>query len=156
MTQELIRPTRQRPPGHPRGAAAATGRGLNLLARVSPRLAGRVAVELWRRPGRVATVHPDEQRVLDEARVATVGGEGRRVVTYAWGDGERPVLLVHGWAARSSRFADLVDLLLAEGWSPVAYDAWGHGGSRGPVRTILDHERVIAELGERHGPFQGA
>jgi hypothetical protein len=144
-----------RPAAAPVGAAAALGTALDALQVAAPHLAGRVAVELWRRPGRVATVHPDEQGVMDAARLATVGPEGRRVVTYAWGDGARPVLLVHGWAARASRFAAVVEALLADGWSPVAYDAWGHGGSRGPVRTILEHTRLIEALGERHGPFQG-
>lgn len=155
MTQspDLVRPTVPRPPT---GLAAALGATLDALARVSPALAGRVAVELWRRPGRPVPVHPDEERVLAQARLATVGPEGARVVTYSWGDGRRPVLLVHGWAARASRFADLVEALLADGYSPVAYDAWGHGGSRGPVRTILEHEKVIAELVERHGRFEGA
>ena len=40
-------------------------------ARVSPRLAGRLALELWRRPGRPAWSRPDERR---RAR----GGPGRR------------------------------------------------------------------------------
>ena len=152
-SQDLVRPTT---PSAPAGLAAGLGSTLDGLARISPRLAGLAAVELWRRPGRPAPVHPDERAVLAEARLATVGSEGSRVVTYAWGDGARPVLLVHGWAARASRFADLVTALLAEGLSPVAYDAWGHGGSRGPVRTILEHQRVIETLGERHGPFEAA
>jgi hypothetical protein len=33
----------------------------------------------------------------------TVGG--KRAVTYTWGDGDRPVLLVHGWESRASRSA---------------------------------------------------
>jgi hypothetical protein len=142
-------------PHAPTGLAAGIGTTLDALARVAPGLAGRAALELWRRPGRPAAVHPDEQPVMDAAHVATTGTEGRRVVTYAWGDGARPVLLVHGWAARASRFADLVSALLAAGWSPVAYDAWAHGASRGPARTVLDHQVVITALADRYGPFEG-
>ena len=61
------------------------------------------------------------------------------------------MLLVHGWGARASRFADLVSALLAGGYSPVAYDAWGHGATPGPVRTIPEHRVVIDELERRHG-----
>jgi hypothetical protein len=131
---------------------AAIGAGLNATARVAPGLAGRLALELWRRPGRPAVVRREERAVHDAARTSTVG-DG--VVAYAWGDGARPVLLVHGWGARASRFADLVTALRTAGHSPVSYDAWGHGATPGPVRTILEHRKVIAELEHRHGPFEG-
>ena len=143
-------------PAAPTGIAAGIGSTLQVLARVAPSLAGLVALELWRRPGRPALVGPDERTVMAAARVGVAGPAGHPVVTYTWGDGARPVLLVHGWAARASRFAALVDALLADGWSPVAYDAWAHGATRGPARTIPEHHAVITELAERHGPFEGA
>jgi len=65
------------------------------------------------------------------------------------------VLLVHGWGGRASRFAGVVTALLERGFSPVAYDAWGHGATPGQARTILDHQVVIDRLAERHGPFEG-
>jgi hypothetical protein len=131
--------------------AAVVGTALNATARVAPGGAGRLALQLWRRPGRPAAVRRDERAVHEAATRSTVG----RVAAYSWGDGDRPVLLVHGWGARASRFADLVTALVAAGHSPVAYDAWGHGASPGPVRTIPEHRVVIDELERRHGPFQG-
>ena len=130
---------------------AVIGTALNATARVAPGRAGRLALELWRRPGRPAVVRRDERAVHESAVRSTVG----RVAAYSWGDGERPVLLVHGWGARASRFADLVTALVAAGHSPVAYDAWGHGATPGPVRTIPEHRVVIDELERRHGPFEG-
>ena len=130
---------------------AVLGTALNATARVAPGRAGRLALELWRRPGRPAAVRRDERAVHAAAVRGTVG----RVAVYSWGDGARPVLLVHGWGARASRFADLVTALLAAGRSPVAYDAWGHGATPGPVRTIPEHRVVIDELERRHGPFEG-
>lgn len=147
MTQTETRPTARAT--HPR-----IGTGLDATARVSPRLAGRLALELWRRPGRPAPVRPAERAVHEAATTSYVDHRGR-VTAYAWGDGERPVLLVHGWGARASRYAELVTALLDRGYSPVSYDAWAHGSTPGPVRTILDHRVVIAALAERHGPFAG-
>ncbi|MFC7495479.1 MULTISPECIES: alpha/beta hydrolase [unclassified Nocardioides] len=134
---------------------AAVAAVLNTTARLSPRVAGRLALELWRRPGRPVGVRAGERAVHDAARVEVVEHAGSEVTTYAWGDGARPVLVVHGWGARASRFADVVAALLATGHSPVAYDAWGHGATRGPVRTILEHRAVVGELERRHGPFVG-
>lgn len=138
-----------------RAAPTAIGSTLNATARVAPGLAGRLALELWRRPGRPAPVRPGELEVHDAARSTTVEHPRGRVVSYAWGDGRRPVLLVHGWAARASRFADVVSALVGGGLSPVAYDAWGHGETPGSAGTILDHQAVIGELARRHGGFEG-
>jgi len=130
---------------------AAVGAVLNGTTRVAPRAGGRLALELWRRPGGPAAVRPEERAVHGAAVRGAVG----EVATYAWGDGDRPVLLVHGWGARSSRWAATVEALGAVGHSAVAYDAWGHGATPGPVRPITEHQDVIAELDRRHGPFSG-
>lgn len=138
-----------------RATHARVGAVLNATARVSPRVAGRLALELWRRPGRPGPVRPSERAVHEAATTSYVDHRGR-VTVYAWGDGVRPVLLVHGWGSRASRFADLVTALVDAGLSPVSYDAWAHGASPGPVRTIVDHQVVIAALAQRYGGFAGA
>jgi pimeloyl-ACP methyl ester carboxylesterase len=127
------------------------GTDLRTIGAVSPRLAGRLAFELWRRPLARGQVRAPEREVHAAARVEVVEG----VVTYAWGDGRRPVLLVHGWRSRASRYAAFVTRLLELGYSPVSYDAPGHGDSPGPIGSILDHQRIISGLEERHGPFEG-
>lgn len=139
-----------------RGPLAATLRTtLNGVALVAPEAAARLAFELWRRPGRRGQVHASERPVHETARVSIVEHQGRRVVTYAWGDGRRPVLLVHGWRSRASRFADLVAALLEQGYSPVSYDAPGHGSTGGRAGTILDHRAIIGALAQQHGTFDG-
>ncbi len=154
-TELSARSTSSSSPRHPGAAPALVGATVNAVSRVAPRAAGRLALELWRRPGRPADVRPEERIVHDAACRSVVEVAGTGVAAYAWGDAPRPVLLVHGWGARASRFGGLVTALLESGHSAVAYDAWGHGASPGPVRTILEHRTVIAELEERHGPFGG-
>lgn len=132
----------------------AVGSGLTATARVAPGVAGRLAFELWRRPGRRARVRAAERVVHEAAWTGHVDHPRGRVTCYAWGDGRRPVLLVHGWASRASRWSDLVAALLDAGLSPVAYDAWGHGASPGRAGTVLDHDDVIAELERRSGGFE--
>lgn len=133
----------------------AVGTGLSATARVSPGVAGRLAFELWRRPGRPVRVRASERAVHEAARTAYVDHPRGLVTTYAWGDGERPVLLVHGWGSRASRWSGLVTALLEAGLSPVSYDAWAHGSTPGRVGgTVLDHHDVIAELDRRSGGFE--
>jgi pimeloyl-ACP methyl ester carboxylesterase len=125
--------------------------GLQTIGVLSPRLGGQLAFNLWRRPLARGRVRPTEQAVHDAARVEIVDN----VKTYAWGDGRRPVLLVHGWRSRASRYAGFVTRLLELGYSPVSYDAPAHGDSDGEVASILGHQRIIRALEERHGPFEG-
>ncbi|MFC4565458.1 alpha/beta hydrolase [Nocardiopsis mangrovi] len=138
---------------HPTSAAARSI--INTLAAASPRAAGRVAFELWRRPLVRGRVRAAEHAVHTAARRRVLDIDGRDVITYEWGDGRRPVLLVHGWRSRASRFSGFVSRLLELGYSPVSYDALGHGGTAGPAGTILDHQAIIRRLAERHGRFDG-
>lgn len=133
----------------------AVSTGLTATARVSPGVAGRLAFELWRRPGRPVRVRSTERAVHEAASTTYVDHPRGRVTAYAWGDGDRPVLLVHGWGSRASRWSDLVTALLAAGLSPVSYDAWAHGATPGRTGgTVLDHQDVIAELDRRSGGFE--
>ena len=135
-----------------KGVGMATARVvLNGVSLVSPRMAGRLGLELWRRPLVRGKVRPNERAVHAAARRQTMKVGRHEVVTYEWGDGRRPVLLVHGWRSRASRFAPMIEGLLELGYSPVSYDAPGHGDSPGSAGTILDHEAIIRLLAERHG-----
>ncbi|MEU4197825.1 alpha/beta hydrolase [Kribbella sp. NPDC026611] len=127
------------------------GTGLRTIGAVSPRLGGRLAFALWRRPLARGAVRDSERAVHDAARVEEIDG----ALTYAWGDGRRPVLLVHGWRSRASRYAGFITRLLELGYSPVSYDAPGHGDSPGPIVSILGHQRIIHALEKRYGPFEG-
>ncbi|HWD77931.1 MAG TPA: alpha/beta hydrolase [Kribbella sp.] len=129
--------------------------GLQTIGTLSPRLGGRLAFNLWRRPLARGRVRVDEQIVHNAAKVEILDEAEADVRTYSWGDGQRPVLLVHGWRSRASRFAGFVTRLLELGYSPVSYDAPAHGDSDGAVTSILGHQRIIRTLEERHGPFEG-
>ena len=133
----------------------AVGTGLAATARVSPGLSGRLALQLWHRPGRRPRLRPEEDAVIEAARTTYVEHRSGRVTAYAWGDGQRPVLLVHGWGSRAGRWAEVVTAALDAGLSPVSYDAWAHGATPGRIgATVLDHQDVIAELAHRSGGFE--
>ncbi|RKS07898.1 alpha-beta hydrolase superfamily lysophospholipase [Nocardiopsis sp. Huas11] len=132
---------------------AITGTALNALALPAPALAGELARRLWVRTGRVRPVAQADRDVHDLARTEHLHVGEWEVATYAWGDGARPVLLAHGWLSRASRFAPLVRRLLDLGYSPVSWDAPGHGATGGRAGTILDAQEIIGLLQSRHGRF---
>lgn len=137
---------------HP--SAALIRPALNATALIAPRPAGRLAFELFRHPLRRGRLRDGEREPHRQAVTEEITVNGKRVVTYRWGDGARPVLLVHGWQSRASRFAAFVPRLRALGLSPVAFDAPGHGDSGGRATTIVEVRDVIRRLHERYGDFE--
>lgn len=127
---------------------------VNGTSLLSPRLAGRAAYRLFRLPHARSQVRPTEQQLLAESSTGRLRLDDREVVTHRWGSGERPVLLVHGWRSRGSRFTPFVPGLLAAGYSPVTFDAPGHGDSTGASTTVLDYREIIRSLHGQYGDFE--
>ncbi|MER7703286.1 alpha/beta hydrolase [Kitasatospora sp. NPDC097605] len=127
---------------------------LNTASLAAPGLAGRAAFELYRHPLRRGRVRTREREVHDGAATRTLRHRGERVAVHLWGDGTRPVLLMHGWRSRASRFADFVPRLRALGLTAVGYDAPGHGDSDGRTATVLDHRAIALRLQEEYGAFE--
>ncbi|RSN55684.1 alpha/beta hydrolase [Streptomyces sp. WAC 04229] len=119
-----------------------------------PRTEGERMFDLFRRPQGRSRPRPDERAAIESARTGELSVGGGKVVTYTWGTGERPVLLVHGWESRASRYAKLVTRLLELGLSPVSFDAPGHGESEGDSATLVDYRTAIRALHRAHGDFE--
>ncbi len=126
---------------------------LRVTSRLAPPLAEAGAVALFRSPAPRARVWSIEREALAAADVRDVTVQGKTVRGYHWGDGERPVLLVHGWQARASRWAPLAAALTARGLSPIAFDAPAHGDSPGRTTGVPEVAAVIERMSQDAGPL---
>ncbi|MFH9656882.1 alpha/beta fold hydrolase [Streptomyces sp. NPDC017248] len=127
---------------------------LNTTSVVSGRLAGKGAFALFHMPLVRSRPRSSERELTAAAHVERLDiGGGKHAVTYRWGDGGRPVLLVHGWQSRASRLSAFVPGLLDLGHSVVAFDAPGHGDTGGRSTTILDYRDIVSALHDRYGTF---
>ncbi|WP_406288940.1 alpha/beta hydrolase [Embleya sp. NBC_00896] len=133
---------------------AAARTTLRAATALSPKAAGALAYRLFNRPFGRGRVRPAERSAHMFATVDTLDVGGRRVVTYRWGDGTDPVLLLHGWQSRASRFALFVEELRARGMTPIGFDAPGHGDSGGKRTTVLDYAEIAGRIQDRHGDFR--
>ena len=122
--------------------------------RVSPGLAGRLALPLFRQVRPALPVRPADRAVHEHAERGTITVRGRELVTYAWGRGPETVLVVHGWRGRASQFAPIVRELRAEGYRVVGFDAPANGDSAGRRTDIRDYLAAIEAMQQRHGMFR--
>ncbi|MCD2175253.1 alpha/beta hydrolase [Rhizobium sp. C4] len=146
------------------GRLKMMGRGINLVGRVSPRLAGRLAFTLFTR-----TRNPEPQTQKERALFAesapwvaqaqreTVEIEGRPVAVHVFppiGPGnDRRVMFTHGWGSRIALTQGLVTGLRQAGYSVYAIDLPGHGDSPGRSLHAGLAIRTLAAVWQRFGSF---
>ena len=110
---------------------------LRVLSRTAPRVATRIAADLFMKPRRFRTP-PREQALLEGAEAIELrAGEDTTIKAWRWGKGPA-VILAHGWEGRGSQMASFVAPIVAGGRSVVTFDAPGHGNSDGN-RSSLPH-----------------
>ena len=127
-----------------------TFRVLNAL---SPRLASRLAVELFRTPRRHRRPPREEEHLESSETTDLLLGVNTRIRVWSWGAGPL-VLLAHGWEGRGSQMGAFVQPLVDAGFRVAAFDAPGHGESSGS-RSSLPHfawalRGVAGHFGQAH------
>ncbi|MBT3017493.1 MAG: alpha/beta hydrolase [Candidatus Thiodiazotropha endolucinida] len=78
----------------------------------------------------------------------------KQVEVYSWGNGARPVLILHGWSSRAAKFTNMINALIEAGYSPIGFDAPAHGESSGSSTTILEYEEICRCLAHEYGAFK--
>ncbi|MEV7419772.1 alpha/beta hydrolase [Streptomyces sp. NPDC089919] len=127
---------------------------LNVTAPLAPALAGRAAFAAFVRPAGRSRARPAEAAVMAGAATGRLRVDGVSVATYRWGEGSRPVLLVHGWSSRAAKLSGFVGPLREAGATVVSFDAPGSGASGGRAVNIRQLREIIGLLHEQHGPFE--
>lgn len=86
----------------------------------------------------------------------TLTAAGGKLAVYRWGEGERRVLLLHGWSGRGPQMGAFVAPLLEAGYQVVAFDAPGHGRSAGNSSSIFRMNEALQVVTQELGPFHAA
>lgn len=80
-------------------------------------------------------------------------GEGLSAAS--WGEGERKVMIVHGWESRATQMYAFVEPLVDAGYQVIAIDAPLHGRSGGSETHPVAFARAILAASNELGPFEG-
>lgn len=115
------------------------------LSPTFPRMMGALAWRLFKTPV-IRARHRRSDALLDTAQRSFVASQGQQIRLYTWGQGERTVLLVHGWESRGTALRALAPDLVAHGFRVVAMDAPAHGESSGKQVHPLMLAHVIGDV----------
>jgi pimeloyl-ACP methyl ester carboxylesterase len=102
-----------------------------------------------------------EEAILAQAEVSRIviapGTENQQeeIAVYRWGEGDRRILLVHGWAGKAAQFFAFIGALRDRGFAVSAFDAPAHGNSSGVFASGPAFARAARRVGELDGPFYG-
>jgi pimeloyl-ACP methyl ester carboxylesterase len=119
------------------------GAGLNTLAHIAPARTARIGFELFCSPFRVP-INEKQKAFLNTATQQTFNHKGNKIQTYRWGNGEKKILLLHGWQSHTYRWKIYVEAL-SKDHTVYTLDAPGHGLSGGKLLNVPLYSEVIEE-----------
>lgn len=90
--------------------------------------------------------HRVSDSVIEQAQISDILVGENMLKTYEWGEGEKTILLVHGWQSRGTALRSFVPKLKEAGFRVVAFDAAAHGDSSGKRVDLLDYGGAIKAL----------
>lgn len=128
--------------------------GFSTVGRVFPSKAAKIAYNLFTTP-RIRAKHKKSDQILESAKLFEFIYGKHILKGYEWGNGDKIILLVHGWESRGTAMRSFVPNLVAAGFKVVTFDGPAHGNSAGK-RTNLPHfsgavRAIINYLGGVYG-----
>ncbi|MFN3969682.1 alpha/beta fold hydrolase [Flavobacterium sp.] len=128
-----------------------------LLEAISPKLVTLFAAKLFTTPIK-HKIPKRELHMEQNSRQSRllVPGLKKEVTVYEYGEGEKKILLVHGWSGRGTQLVKIADELVKLGYQIVSFDAPAHGKSEGRTTIMTEFIASILEIEKQHGPFKFA
>lgn len=124
------------------------------FARFTPGAVANFALKLFLSPPRIKT--PSWERPFIESAVTgTLSVYDRPFRTYAWGSGERTIVMCHSWGGRASQLGNFIGPLTAAGFRVVAFDAPAHGASAGKQTDMMEYSSAVNAVVTHFGSVCG-
>jgi pimeloyl-ACP methyl ester carboxylesterase len=115
---------------------------LNVLALISPSVAGRKGFLLFCRPFRLP-ISQKQREFFNSADKFSLKIEDHTVQGYQWGRGSKKILFLHGWQSHTYRWKAYIEALRKDDFTIYALDAPGHGLSSGNFLSVPLYSSLI-------------
>ncbi len=80
----------------------------------------------------------------------------KEIEILSYGYSKKKVLMVHGWAGRSTQLYAFADKLLEKGYMVISFDGPAHGKSSGKRSIMPEFLDAMQEIDKAYGPFEAA
>ncbi len=129
------------------------GWSMNAVAKVSPTLAGQLALKLFSRPrSRKSSTHHPEVLSSAEHIPYRHSDLDKAISLFRWPAEGPTVFLAHGWESNTSRWLPFIRALRQSGYQIIGVDAPAHGYSEGQVFNVPLYTTALAEAFLRYKP----
>jgi len=143
-----------RKPKHPALPLKLMQFAFGTLGRVFPKWFANLAFRFFAMPQSRAK-HKVSDKVIERAKISDILVGKNMLKTYEWGEGEKTILLVHGWQSRGTALRSFVPKLNEAGFRVVAFDAPAHGDSSGKRADLLGYGGAIKALYNKYKNVSG-
>jgi len=125
---------------------------INVTAVLFPKWNGQYSFNLLCKVKRVGISEKGRQ-FLDEGKTTFLDIDGHSAALHQWGNGEKKVLLLHGWLSNSQRWNPYVSQLDLNEYQVFALDAPGHGMAKGNHMNVEIYRNALEQSIQKIGPI---
>ena len=128
-----------------------------IIQKISTFLAVKFGVWLFTKTLRYPT--PKRELTMynqSNKEILKLNGFSEKIVAYHYGNGQKKILLVHGWAGSGTQLSKIAEQLISTEYSIVSFDAPGHGKAPGRNSMLPHFVAAIKQLEDAYGPFEFA
>lgn len=126
----------------------------NSIGRVFPDKASEIALYFFSKP-RIRAKHKFSDAIIESAKTSDILIDDISIRLYEWGEGDKTVVLAHGWESRGTALRAYIPNLLDAGFKVVAFDAPAHGDSGGKHASLVSFGEVLKTIIEQNGRIHG-
>ena len=123
----------------------------------STKLTAILGAKLFTTPITFST--PKREKAMEKSaqhKAVFVESIQKKVHVLSYGYSKKKVLLVHGWAGRSTQLFMMADRLLEKGFMVISFDGPSHGKSEGKTTAMPEFLDTIKVIDKEFGPFEAA
>jgi len=91
----------------------------------------------------VRKLRENELGTLEKAEKEKYKFKDFDIQLYTWKGGDKKVLLIHGWEGQAGNFSDLIEKLLADGFTVHSFDAPSHGFSSKGRTSLFEFTELV-------------